>query len=62
VSDELTPAEIPESITLTRDEAFDLLEGLESAAEQAWNGQDLDRAVTYDRLVAILRRALGAEE
>jgi hypothetical protein len=60
--DWLAPAEIPESITLGRDEAFDVLEGLEAAAERAWSAQDLDRAVSYDRLAAIILRALGAEE
>jgi hypothetical protein len=62
VGEDLTPAEIPESITLGRDEAFDILEGLEAGAERAWIAGDLDRAVAYDRLAAIILRALGAEE
>jgi hypothetical protein len=62
VGEDLTPAEIPESITLGRDEAFDVLEGLEAGAERAWIAEDIDRAVAYDRLAAIILRALGAEE
>jgi len=62
MSDETpSPASIPESITLPVAEAFDVLEALEAAGDRYWNEGDLEAAVSYERLAAIIRRALGAE-
>lgn len=62
MTDDPTPARVPEHVTFTAEQAFDMLEAFEAAASRAWDENDLEGALTYERLAAVIRRALEAEE
>lgn len=62
MSDDPTPAEVPRHVTFTAQQAFDMLEAFEAMASRAWEENDVEGALTYERLATAIRRALEADE